>query len=365
MTEILVPPLSQTSDSLLFTGWYKARGELVVKGEPLFSVETDKSTLDVEAPASGTLVEITAQAGDEIKIGSSIGQIITESDAGTPPRRFASPRARQLAREAQIPLEKLQGSGPQQAVIARDVQNAIQAQAKTAESTPNPATPLSSPLSTFRRSLTQRLLTGAQERISVTYFRSIDVSHLVKMRRKMLETLSEGSPRPTLTDYLALLLCQVLRDHPEFNATLEGERLTQFSKVHLAVAVDTPRGLMAPVIRNADQMNLMTFAQRRVDLIEKAMGVGLLPEMVTGGTFTLSNLGSTGVDFFTPVINPPQVAILGIGAMKETPLLKKKKLVNRKFIGLALTCDHRVIDGLPAAHFLEELDHLVQNPSIP
>jgi pyruvate dehydrogenase E2 component (dihydrolipoamide acetyltransferase) len=412
-------------DSLIFVSWLKKTGDFIEKGEPLFSVETDKATLEVEAPASGILNECLASPGDEIKIRSRIGLIVDQheiTDKTEIQRHFSSPRARKIASEMGIDIHVIQGSGPSGAVVVRDVQNYLiqnqelsngvskkatplarrmaQAEGVNLESIqparPGPIKkgdienaiskqdsgiselekvshlndsiskdlPISQTLSPIRRTIANRLQQGHLAGVAVTYVREIDVTRLVKLRKRILDHLPEGSDRPTITDFLVLFLCKALVAHQEFNATFDGEVMRYFPQVDLCLAIDTPRGLIAPIIRNAQSASLSDLANHRRILVERATNGSLSLDELNGGTFTLTNLGSMGIDFFTPVLYPPQVAILGIGRIQQKPLVKRNKIRIRDLMYLVLTCDHRVIDGAPAARFLETLSKFIQSPEL-
>jgi pyruvate dehydrogenase E2 component (dihydrolipoamide acetyltransferase) len=198
----------------------------------------------------------------------------------------------------------------------------------------------------------------------VTYMSEVDATRLVRLRKNILEGLTEGEPRPSITDLLIHLVCRVLAFHPQLNATFDGETIEQYQRVGLALAVDTKRGLIVPVIPSAQDKSILELAQARTGLVEKALAGSLTINDLSGGTFTLSNLGTMGIDFFTPILNPPQVAILGVGRIRELPVARKGKIFTRRVMGLSLTCDHRVIDGAPAARFLQDLCRLVENPDL-
>ncbi len=333
--EIIVPPLSQTMDSLILVGWLKQPGDTVSKGEPLFTVETDKATLEVESPASGQLQAVTAQPGDEIRVRSVIGTIALSGEAGLgdigqmpaaaaftqlpyePQKRlFATPRARLVAQQGDLDLEILrgQGSGPQGWVVSRDVHSYLQQKADTDQpvkslkatplarrvaqdtgidlSTLTPGKPGESlrkadvekalaaqtmpgvdpikriPLSPTRRTIARRLAESHSSVVPVTYMTEVDATRLVRLRKRLLEELPADAVRPTITDYLVMITCRVLSLHPELNATFDGEFIETNTAVHLALAVDTPRGLLVPVIRDAAALGLLELARQRVDLVD-------------------------------------------------------------------------------------------------
>lgn len=453
---IIVPPLSQTLDTLVLVEWLKKVGETVQKGEPLFAVETDKATLDVESPASGVLESVSAQPGDEVHIHGVIGYIREDGESTSPEefdtaatlaldeqaapdpkpgeqpvssdlyslqerRIFASPRARQLISKKGLKLEDLDGSGtgPQGMIVERDVRAFLEqskprltpvAQRMAREAGLDPASfqpahpgerirkadvkaslvrearpvlrpeeasqaagqpqveesPISNrkPLSNIRKTIAARMTGSHLNSAPVTYLRDVDATRLVKLRRRILKEIDEHETRPTLTDFLIRLTCLVLRRHPDFNATFDDSILEVSESVNLALAVDTERGLVVPVIPDAGTLKLAEIAHARSLAVEKALRGDLKPEEMSGGTFTISNLGPLGIDHFTPIINPPQVAILGVGQVREQPAFRKGKLRRCYVMGLSVTCDHRIIDGAPAARFLLDLCRLIEEPAL-
>lgn len=441
--DIIVPPLSQTMDSVLLVEWLKAVGDEVVRGEPLFVIETDKAHLEIEAPASGVLQEVLAEAGSEVAVRSSIGVIASPDEAmpvsprpepapeaarpvsraataarhptATGPggqmlpaerqqRIFASPRARQLAQQEGVPLAEVQATGPQQMIVERDIR-AYLAQRKA----PPKVTPVarrvaeaagldlatlvpSAPgarftradveaalaareaaaragvrwvdLSPTRRTIARRMAESQQAAAEVTLTRQADATELVRLREQILAELSEEDPRPTFTDFLVLIVARQLKRHPHLNAITDGERIGLSEEVHVAVAVDTERGLIAPVLRDADKKGLLQLARERAELVRRALDEAITPQELSGGTFTITNLGSLGVDAFTPIINPPQVAILGVGRICPAPAVHEGQLCIRQLMHLSLTFDHRVVDGAPAARFLGDIVQWIEKPHL-
>ncbi|MDH7485822.1 MAG: dihydrolipoamide acetyltransferase family protein [Anaerolineae bacterium] len=440
--DIIVPPLSQTMDSVLLVEWLKAVGDEVVKGEPLFVIETDKAHLEIEAPASGILQEVLAQAGSEVAVRSTIGVIASADEArpvsprpepapeaarpasraataarhpaATGPggqllpaerqqRIFASPRARRLAQQEGVPLDEVQATGPQQMIVERDIR-AYLAQRKAvpkatpvarrvaeaagldlATLAPLPAARITRAdveaalaareaaapagvqwvdLSPTRRTIACRMAESQQAAAEVTLTRQADATELVRLREQILAELSEEDTRPTYTDFLVLIVARQLKRHPHLNAITDGERIGLSEEVHVAVAVDTERGLMAPVLRNADKKGLLQLARERAELVRRALDGIITPEELSGGTFTITNLGSLGVDAFTPIINPPQAAILGVGRICPAPAVHEGQLCIRQLMHLSLTFDHRVVDGAPAARFLGDVVQWIEKPHL-
>lgn len=445
--DIIVPPLSQTMDTVVLIEWLKAIGDEVVKGEPLFVIETDKANLDIESPASGILQQVLVEPGTEVEVQSKIGVIASPDEAipeapllrpaaeaeavqplttpaapgrhplsaatgpgGEPlpterqERIFASPRARRLAQQEGVLLAEVKPTGPQQMIVERDVRAYLAEREAVPKVTPvarrmaeaagldlatlAPSRPgagitradveaalaereAAAPagiqwidLSPTRRTIARRMVESQQAAAAVTLMREVDATELVHLREQILGELSEGDPRPTYTDFLLAIVALQLKQHPYVNATTDGERIGLSEEIHVAVAVDTERGLVAPVLRNADQKGLLQIAQERAELVTRALDGSLTPEELSGGTFTITNLGSLGVDGFTPIINPPQAAILGVGRIRSGPAVHEGKLCIRQLMYLSLTFDHRIVDGAPAARFLANVVRLIEKPHL-
>ena len=268
----------------------------------------------------------------------------------------ATPVARRMAAAEGVDLAQIKPAGP---VIKRaDVAAALQ---------PAPAQPPSSasrrvPLSPTRQTIARRLQAVMQSAVPVTLTRDTDATELAALRARLLADLPAGSPRPTYTDFLAAIVARVLPQHPSFNAHFDGEALELFDAVHLGLAVDTDRGLLVPVLRNVAGQGLLALAQARTALVERALAGTLTQADFTGGTFTLTNLGALGVDAFTPILNPPQVGILGLGRLRPVALPVDGVLAPRTALMLSLTFDHRAVDGAPAARFLGDLAALLEHP---
>ncbi len=394
--DIIVPPLSQTMDTLILVQCLKQRGEVVIKGELLFSVETDKATLEVESPANGTLFAVYAKPQSEIKVRSVIGKILipdedpptvgekvdqnevskqlsstikrtpekveqSEKASLTEDRIFSSPRARRLAEHHHFEINELSitGSGPRGMIVERDVQAVVgqidfspeRAEDRTEEI----------PQSNVRKIIAERMMYSHLNNAPVTYMCECDATHLVEYRKTFIEDNASVNYKPTFTDLFIKITCQLLQHHPLLNATFDNDQLKVYKSMHIALAVDTPRGLIVPVLKNAGKMNLMEISKNRGQLVDSALSGKSHPEDLSGGTFTISNLGTLGVDFFTPIINPPQVAILAIGRIREVPAVYNGKIQIRQLMGVGVTCDHRVIDGAPAARFLHDFCTLIED----
>ena len=433
-TEVLVPPLGQTIDTLTLVSWYKNEGDTVQHGEPLYSVETDKATLDVEAPASGILRKVTASPGDVVKVLSAIARIEAKAEedlASTSnltlasPRLFVSPRARRLAEAEGVSLNAIKATGPQGAIIERDVRAYLQGsgdrsqesgvteaarepaggispvarriaeeagldwraiagtgprgqitkedieQAIQRRSEPREA-PIQLPASSFqipatsfqlsgiRGLIAERMVAGHSRTAPVTLTAEADATALVELRRQ----LAADSVAVSYNDLSLTILAKALAEHPRLNASLDGETVKLWPQIDIAVAVDTERGLLAPVVRGADSKGLAQLAAETAALTERARGGKCTPDELTGSTFTLTNLGMFGIDAFTPIINLPECAILGVGRIKTQPVWAGDHVEPREMVWLSLTFDHRLVDGGPAARFLQRVAQLVEKPHL-
>lgn len=421
-TEVLVPPLGANVDTVTLVTWYKREGDEVAAGEPLFAVETDKAVLDVEAPASGILQGVSVSEGDEAPCLSRIAWLAVDEDGPLPQeaaaagasslttqniaarqepgeRRLASPWARTLAAQHGVDWTAMQGSGPLGAVVARDIEAE-----RNARSHPGRlrATPLavrvardagieiagvagsgpagrvmrddvvraadascapSDVVETFsltgiRGKIADRMLRGAQKTASVTLTAEADASAFVERRRRILAT----GLRVTYNDLLMEIVARALTVHPRLNATYEGDQAVVRCDANIALAVDTDRGLVAPVVKGVQTMSLARIAAATSSLVERARSGQITPDELRGSTFTITNLGMFGIDAFTPIINTPECAILGVGRIKPTPWVVGDCIGIRQAMWLSLTFDHRLVDGGPAARFLQAIVKEIESP---
>jgi pyruvate dehydrogenase E2 component (dihydrolipoamide acetyltransferase) len=420
-TEIKLPRLGQGMESGTLVRWLKQEGEQVEKGEPLYELDTDKVTQEVEADASGVLLKIAVQEG-EVPVGQTIavigeqGEKVAEAEEKPPEtepevdeepqeegsrapardeerergkeasaeetmtgqiaeareptkvngRVKASPLARRIAREKGIDLSELRGTGPEGRIVAEDVERALAAPAPAAA----PAAALEAPteveveqLTSIRKTIARRL-TQAWEAPVFQITMSADMARAQEIREQLVEQTPEGQAKPTVSDVLTKVAAVALMRHPQVNAHFEDEAMKRFPAAHVGMAVATDRGLVVPVIRNADRLRLSEIAAARADLVSRAREAKLRQEDLDGGTFTISNLGMYGVEQFVAVLNPPQVAILAVGAIEEKPVVTEGDLEIRPLMSLTLTCDHRALDGSVAAEFLRTVRSLLEEPGL-
>jgi len=449
-TEVLVPPLGQTVDTLTIVSWYKQEGETVTQGEPLYVVETDKAALDVEAPASGVLRGVTAKPGDEVKVLSAIA-VIGEAEAissSASTRLFVSPRARRLAESEGVPLAAVKPTGPEGAIIERDVRAYMEesgvrrqeagvkgqgagdaaetpesqrnitpvarrmaeeagldlgavsgtgprgqivredvaralaavARATAAEPVEAPCTTVapataaepveapcmapepaeSIPLAGIRGLIAERMAASHSQTAPVTLTAEADATALVELRKQ----LAADGVAVSYNDLLLYVLARALRQHPRLNASLDGETIRVWRRIDIGLAVDAERGLRVPVVRDVASKGLAQLAAETAALAARARAGQCTPAELTGGTFTLTNLGMFGIDAFTPLINLPETAILGVGRIKARPAVVGDQIVPRQTAWLSLTFDHRLVDGGPAARFLQRVVQLVEKPHL-
>jgi pyruvate dehydrogenase E2 component (dihydrolipoamide acetyltransferase) len=389
-TLVHMPQLGQTMEEGTIITWLKREGEQVTRGEALAQIETDKVVCDLEAAQSGWLHKIIAHEGAKIPVGQPIavlaaaGEAVNLADllgtpqaAATPARSDPAPRtavnatsspsrdvtsqevrispaARKLAREHGLALETLQGTGPGGRIVVEDVERAVAAPAIT--SAPQERILRTIPLTGIRGTIAQRMAQSWAQVAHVTEVMEVDMTEMVTLRRRRLSMWErEHSVRVSLNDILTFAVARTLREFPDLNARLDGQEIKVLEDIHVGIAVATTEGLIVPVIRHADQRTLWEIAQESAQLADKAQRRTLTLADVAGGTFTITNLGAYGVEIFTPIVNYPQCAILGVGRVAERPVVLPGRIEARSMMYLSLAFDHRLIDGAPAAMFLQQV----------
>ncbi len=410
--EINVPRLGWTMDEGVFVEWLKQDGERVEVGEPLFALEDEKATQEVESIDSGILriPKDGPREGDTVAVGDVLGYLVEPGETislegKTRPAAAAeqngngveihsdssasatdsvkpshvvtpvsakvstiSPRAAKVAAELRVDWTQLQGSGRNGRIREQDVRAAAQ-QNVSARSTAPVASPSNAnptrilPISRIRRTIANRMVHSVQTTAPVTLMASVDATNLVNLRGQFQSKgSSEAGFIPSYSDLIVKLVSVVLRDHPLLNARWTEEHIVLSEEVHVALAVDTEAGLLVPVIRDVPSLTLEQLVAKSRDLTTRARSNRLSSDELKGGTFTVTNLGSYGVDTFTPIIDSPQSAILGVGAIARQPVVYKDQIVARDKMSLSLTFDHRIVDGAPAARFFSALRNAVENP---
>ena len=331
------------------------------------------------SPAARQLAEKLAIALEEVTASGPGGRIL-ESDvhryielrepvvggtspdvANQPPRLKASPLARRLAKEHGIDLSVIAGSGPDGRIVRDDVlQHRSELQRVPAPTAPETAQVI--PMSGIRGIIAERMTTSVQTNANVTLHTEVDATELVQLRSLLNEKLAARDVTLTYTDMLVKVVANALRVHPRLNATLTDDGIHLLEEINIGVAVALEDGLIVPVIQNAAREGLSAISAQVKTFAEKARNNQLTPGELQGGTFTLTNLGNFGVDAFTPIINPPECAILGVGRILKKPVVQNDEIVVRSMLTLSLTFDHRVVDGAPAAEFLQTVAGYIQTP---
>ena len=359
--------------------WYVAEGGEVVQGTPLFAVETDKAVVDVEAPAGGVLLRIDAPVNREYPVGATLAWIgdagealpdqtdetIAAPEAVSDEQRV-TPVARRLAERHGVDANRLEGTGPGGRVTKEDVKRAVDAgtapalEKKASGEPPHDVIPLKG----IRRVTAERLSahwTGAPQ---VTEGVDIDMTEVRAWRTANRdEWRAAFGVMPSLNDIVLKAVAVALEGHPALNSALVDGAIHRYRVINLGVAVDVEDGLVVPVLRNAGQLDLGGIASAVADLTARAKAGKLTLDDIEGATFTVSNLSALGVDWFTPVLNPPQCALLGVGRMRRTPAAVGREVVIRDVATFVLTFDHRALDGAPAGRFLARLKRLLEAPN--
>jgi pyruvate dehydrogenase E2 component (dihydrolipoamide acetyltransferase) len=332
-TDVIMPALGMAQETGKLIRWLKRDGENVTKGEPLMEVETDKATVEVEAPATGVLSGISAAEGDDVPVGRAIAVILAagETAAAPAPRASASPKAKRLAAERGIDITKVEGSGPGGAVLEEDVLLA-------AGPLPNPVPP--SGRGDLWKAMAQNVTRSWRDAPHFFVMREVDASALVAFR-------SRGPEGVTYTDLLVRAVAAALARHPRMNGGKP--------EVNIGLAVAVPDGLLVPVLHGADDLSLGDISASRRDLLERVQSNRMRANDLSGATFTISNLGMYGVDVFTAILIEGQAGILAVGRITDRVVARDGAPAVRPVMLMSLSCDHRLVDGARAAEFMQTL----------
>ena len=419
--DVIMPALGMAQETGTLLRWFKSAGDSVTKGEPLMEVETDKAAVEIEAPASGILASVTAQIGDVIPVGQRIALILApgESDSNTSTqskpepgsssqadsrsvtatpvaarlaaehdleltkikpnggqirkedvlayldgqnrsvettRILASPKARRLAKEQGIDLSTIKGTGPEGAILVSNIP------ISTLETSVSPHVAAESESLTVPRIwrvMVERLSQAWKSIPQFYLMRDVNASRLVTWREK---AQSNSSEKITYTDLLVRLTAVALQKFPRLNASWQNDTILLNPEINIGLAVAVEDGLLVPVINRADEMNLAQLSSLRAELIARAKAGKLSPDDLSGGTFTISNLGMYGVDAFVAIVNPPQAAILAVSRITDRVVPVHGQPTIQPMMTLSLSCDHRVVDGARGAEFLQALADLIEEP---
>ncbi|WP_280383476.1 dihydrolipoamide acetyltransferase family protein [Nocardia wallacei] len=418
MPEITMPRLSDTMEDGVIASWLKQVGDPVTRGEVLAEIETDKALMELEAYDDGVLEQILADAGSRVPIGEPIaivgdgsgtgspsgsahgsaqatsGSAGAQSDpatvsgsgdgqgnsatgaaspdnsatgllgSGTERRPKSSPLARKIAGELGIDLATVTGTGPGGRITRQDVESAPRPGGFAPAAAAGPSGDSDEvPLSRIQQVSAARLTQSMQQAPHIYLTSAIDVTDLLALRVQINATLEPaGKGKVSVNDLLVKAVASALRADPAVNVSFAGEKLLRHRGIHLGIAVATPAGLLVPVIRDADRKSVSEIATEARELAGRARDRKLRAEEMSGGTFTISNLGMFGVEQFTAVINPPESAILAVGAAQDELRLDGTDVIARKILRITMSADHRAIDGAIAATFLQQLKDLLEHP---
>jgi pyruvate dehydrogenase E2 component (dihydrolipoamide acetyltransferase) len=424
-TEVKLPRLGQGMESGTIVRWLKTEGDAVSKGEPLYELDTDKVTQEVEAESDGVLLKIVIADG-EVDVGTTVGIIgaqdedvsallagaqggngdapapvetpeaaepeatqaaaaeqapsdtasqaqeapVAEEEPAAPPARAegepvkASPLARRIARERGVDIAQISGTGPEGRVIAEDVEKAAaQPAAPAGAAHAEPAEAEIVELTKTRNTIARRLTEAWQAPVFQLTV-TADATELVATRERMVELLREGETKPTVSDVLTRIVASALVRHRPVNAHFVDGKIHRFPAANVGLAVAAPGGLVVPVIRDADRKSVQQIAADRADLVSRARDGKLKLPDLEDGTFTISNLGMYGIEQFIAVLNPPQVAILAVGSIEDRPAAIDGEFAIVPTMTMTLTCDHRAIDGSEGAEFLRTVKSYVEAPAL-
>ncbi len=392
--EVVMPKLGLNMSEGRLVEWLKKEGDPVQRGEALFVVETDKVTTESTAQIDGVLGKILVEAGATVPVRAVVATILAEGEAadssgrtaerplgtlgwsapespaahpaqeapdpGIPaepiqetPRTgkiLASPLAKRLAAENGIDLGAVKGTGPDGRIGQEDIERFL-ADRKAAPAV-RPVQSL--PIEGVRAVIAERMALSLQTTAQLTLHSEVDATGLVSYRERMkADAQRDAAPVPGYNAILISLVARALKEHPRLNARQVGKTLQLLPEIHVGLAVDTEAGLVVVVVRDADQKSIAEIHQDLDRLTERALARRSQPDDVSGSTFTITNLGNFGVDSFTPILNPPEVGILGVGRITDKLVIANGKVAQRPMVTLSLTFDHRLVDGAPAARFLQ------------
>ena len=401
-TKVLMPKLSDTMDEGKILKWVRKEGEKVKQGETIVEIESDKADMELEAYDSGVLRKIVVQEGGKAPIGAliavigdaneNIDALLTESTSAAPAKKEekketpasvqhssstpqvliqptqgdgkvkASPLAKRLAKENNINLGSVQGSGPQGRVIKRDIESAMSGKMSVTRSTATivPGTVEEIPLSAIRKTIAKRM---TESKVTAPHFYvtvEVDMEPAMAFREQIN---SATDIKLSFTDIIIKASAAALMKHPQVNATYLGDKSRQYHYVHIGVAVALDEGLITPVIKNCEQKRIDQINHELRDLVDRARTRKLKQDEYQGSTFTISNLGMFGVEDFVAIINPPEGAILAVGSIVEKPVVKNGTITVGHTMKITISADHRIIDGAVAARFLQDLKKFMENPA--
>ncbi|WP_269773837.1 dihydrolipoamide acetyltransferase family protein [Bacillus siamensis] len=390
--KVVMPKLGMAMKKGEVSVWNKKVGDPVEKGESIASINSEKIEMDIEAPESGTLLHIKVKEGEGVPPGTAIcyigenGEEVREKETPAPeneekpkaePEHIPAPKAgqkrkhrvkispvaRKMAEKAGLKVDTLNGTGPGGRIVKADVIKAMKTEAEP-QSSVQRAQPEGKPASAMRKVIADRMHKSLQNSAQLTLTMKADITELLKWQRQLADSAKKRSGvKLTVTHFVSRAAVLALKQHPELNSSYQEERIITYPYVHLGMAVSLENGLVVPVIRDAEKLSFLELADHISTSARRAREGNASGDDLRGSTFSITNLGGYGVEHFTPILNPPEAGILGVGASYETPAFKGDELVKSTILPLSLTFDHRVCDGAPAADFLKTVKTLLEEPA--
>ncbi|AME06055.1 2-oxo acid dehydrogenase subunit E2 [Bacillus siamensis] len=390
--KVVMPKLGMAMKKGEVSVWNKKVGDPVEKGESIASINSEKIEMDIEAPESGTLLHIKVKEGEGVPPGTAIcyigenGEEVREKETPAPenegkpqaePENIPAPKAgqkrkhrvkispvaRKMAEKAGLKVDTLNGTGPGGRIVKADVIKAMKTEAEP-QSSVQTAQPEGKPASAMRKVIADRMHKSLQNSAQLTLTMKADITELLKWQRQLADSAKKRSGvKLTVTHFVSRAAVLALKQHPELNSSYQEERIITYPYVHLGMAVSLENGLVVPVIRDAEKLSFLELADHISTSARRAREGNASGDDLRGSTFSITNLGGYGVEHFTPILNPPEAGILGVGASYETPAFKGDELVKSTILPLSLTFDHRVCDGAPAADFLKTVKTLLEEPA--
>lgn len=365
MAEIILPRYDEEYDESSIIFWYKQEGDVIQKGDVLVEVQTEKAVSEIEAEEDGILEKIVVKRGEVATVGDVLGIIVAEGSTSASEEISSSteavssikeskeqsfvrvaPRLRRLAKELQVDLTKIKGTGNKESITEKDIRNFAEGESVEGQA---------QKISGIRKTIATRMKASLENSAQLTETAYADVTKLSQERKKYEQQMSWNS-------WILFATVRAIKDHLYMNGTFEEDVWKQSEDIHLGVATDTEAGLYVPVIEYADKHSLEELDKEISELVQAVHDKSIDARKLTGSTFTVTNLGGFGIHFFTPIINPPELAILGLGTIEPHLILEDGEVTEKMRLPLSLTFDHQVIDGAPAARFLQILIRYLENP---
>lgn len=370
--EVVMPKLGMSMKEGTVSVWNKEVGESVNKGESIASINSEKIEMEIESPAEGTILDIKVSEGEGVPPGTVICYIgegneqVEGKDLQSKPkkeRKKISPVARKMANSANLDIDTLVGTGPGGRITKEDVLHALPERKEKKQEEKKQNETEHQPINMMRKTIASRMMESLQTSAQLTITMKADVTKLTNLQQQLNETaIARYDTKLTITDFVAKAAILSLLEHPAMNSQYHNGVVETFENVHLGIAAALDNGLAVPVIRHAERLTLIELAKSIKLYGQKAREGKLLHDEIQGSTFTLTNLGAYGVEHFTPILNPPEAGILGVGTMYDTPVYREEELCKGTILPLSLTFDHRVLDGAPASAFLSTVKAHLEEP---